>query len=71
MIELAGDCQPRRYQQAKDRGIQMFSFMTGCVVGFGINSFLKSFAASYPETVAAMKTKAEAKAIDLINRILK
>jgi hypothetical protein len=52
-------------------GIQMFSFMTGCVVGFGINSFLKSFAASYPETVAAMKTKAEAKAIDLINRILK
>jgi hypothetical protein len=49
----------------------MFGFLTGCIVGFGVNSFFHSFAANYPEAVAAMKAKAEAKAIEFINRILK
>lgn len=49
----------------------MFGFLTGCALGFGVNSLLHSFATNYPEAVAAMKTKAEAKVIEIINRILK
>jgi hypothetical protein len=46
-------------------------FVIGGLMFMGIKALLKNFAASNPEAVDDVKKRAEAKAIDLINRILK
>jgi hypothetical protein len=46
-------------------------FLVACMAVLGIRELYRKFASSNPETVEVVKTKAEAKAIDLINRILK
>jgi hypothetical protein len=46
-------------------------FLIGCMVVLAIKELLERFAARNPEAVEGVKKKAEGKAIDVINRILK
>jgi len=46
-------------------------FLVACMAVLGIRELYRKFASSNPETVEVVKERAESKAIDLINRILK
>ena len=46
-------------------------FLVACMAILAIREVVKKFAASNPEAVDDVKKRAEAKAINLINRILK
>lgn len=46
-------------------------FLVGCMAILAIKELLEKFSARNPEAVEGVKKKAEGKAIDVINRILK
>ena len=48
-----------------------YTFVLGGLMFMGIKALLRNFAASNPEAVDDVKKRAEAKAIDLIDRVLK
>lgn len=48
-----------------------YLFVIGGLLGLGVQKLFKGFAASNQEAVGEAKKKAEAKAIEFINRMLK
>jgi hypothetical protein len=48
-----------------------YLFVIGGLLGLGVQKLLQGFAAQNPDAVGEAKKKAEAKAIEFINRILK